>query len=95
MSCCFRTKLVFSDEASFKTGFLWGDDASFSLTFSEAGGRRPTYEGDYEVTPKFTEQVLPTQGLLMRDDVQVHAIAVERVSNPQGGRTVYIGAIGG
>lgn len=95
MSCCFRTKLRFTDKAAFTTSFSWGHDASFELTFSESGGRRPTYEGDYEIIPKFTPQVLPTQGLLMREDINVHAIAVERVSNPQGGRTVTIGAIGG
>jgi len=32
------------------------------------------YTGDYEVTPSSSEQVLQTEGLMMSDDVTVHAI---------------------
>lgn len=91
MSCCFRTRLTFSDTAAFKTSFSFGQDATFSFAFSETGGYHPTYDGDYEVYPRFVEQGLATQGLLMRDDVLVHAIRVHSVSNVQGGRTVTIG----
>lgn len=49
------------------------------------------YDGEYEVTPDFNEQTLETRGLLMADDVSVHAIQVSRTTNPSGGTTVFIG----
>ena len=52
---------------------------------------RDGYEGPYSVTPQFEDQVLETKDKLMLDDVTVDAIAVSSVSNPAGGRTVYIG----
>ena len=51
------------------------------------------YEGPYEVTPEFSAQTLPTKGKSMRDDVTVHAMPVSRTTNPQGGKTVYIGEV--
>lgn len=51
------------------------------------------YIGAYTVDPKFYEQTLETASKIMRDDVTVHAIEVQRVSNPAGGRTVYIGGV--
>lgn len=54
-----------------------------------AGGAE--YDGDYSVTPRLTEIVLPTQGYLMRDDLTVLEIPVSRVTNPQDGLTVIIG----
>ena len=51
------------------------------------------YEGDYTVEPDFTGTVLPTLGKTMLDDVTVEPIEVQRVSNPSGGRTIYIGGI--
>lgn len=53
----------------------------------------PIYEGEYTVDPDFSEQVLPTAFKVLQDDVTVNAIEVERVSNLQGGTTVYIGGI--
>lgn len=57
------------------------------------GGAAPTYGGPYAVDPKFEEIRLQTAGKRMTDDVTVHAIEVSRTSNPQGGRTIYIGGI--
>lgn len=51
------------------------------------------YDGDYKVTPKFTEEVLKTKNKLMKDNVLVSPIEVARVNNPSGGTTVYIGGI--
>ena len=51
------------------------------------------YKGDYVVTPEFDEQTLHTRGRSMRDDVTVHAIPISRTTNPQGGKTVYIGEV--
>ncbi len=50
-----------------------------------------SYAGPYDVSPKFVDQILPTREKLMREDVTVDAITVSRVSNPAGGKTVYIG----
>ena len=55
------------------------------------GGRLPDYEGEYTVTPRLVEQILPTNGRSMNDDVTVEAIGVDRVSNPSVGKTVTIG----
>ena len=49
------------------------------------------YEGEYTVNPDFIGKILRTNGKMMRDDVTVNAIEVQRVSNPSGGRTIYIG----
>ena len=54
------------------------------------GGRLPDYEGSYDVTPRLVEQVLPTNGRSMNDDVTVREVPVERVSNPSNGKTVVI-----
>ena len=53
----------------------------------------PPYLGEYEVIPKFTEEVLETKNKLMKDNVVVYPIEVARVSNPSGGTTVYIGGM--
>lgn len=37
-------------------------------------GSYPTYEGEYEITPNKDDQMLATNGLLMEDDLTVHAI---------------------
>lgn len=49
------------------------------------------YEGSYSVTPRLDAVVLPTAGLVMRDDLTVEEIPVSRVTNPQDGLTVIIG----
>lgn len=51
------------------------------------------YEGEYEVTPTFENQVLETARKYLEEDVTVYAIQVSKVSNPSGGNTVYIGGI--
>ena len=50
-----------------------------------------TYDGTYEVTPTFSRQTLNTHNKLMTDDFTVRAIEVSRISNPQGGNTIFIG----
>lgn len=51
------------------------------------------YEGPYRVDPKFEEIVLNTKNKTLKDNVCVNPIDVQRVSNPSGGRTVYIGGV--
>ena len=52
-----------------------------------------TYDGTYEVTPTFSKQTLNTYNKLMTDDLTVRPIEVIRTSNPQGGKTIFIGGI--
>lgn len=53
----------------------------------------PDYTGEYDVNPNFVGTILSTAGKVLTQNVNVHPIQVEDVSNPQGGRTVYIGGI--
>lgn len=53
----------------------------------------PDYTGEYNVNPDFVGTILSTAGKLLTQNVNVRPIQVENVSNPQGGRTVYIGGI--
>ena len=59
-----------------------------------SGGKLPTYDGEYIVTPKpFEEQVLETKNKSMTDDVTVREIPYSEVTNPEGGKTINIGYI--
>lgn len=51
---------------------------------TQGGGALPYYRGDYEVTPKITEQTLPTKQKSMSDDVTIKPIPTNEVSNPYG-----------
>lgn len=51
------------------------------------------YDGAYEVTPAFEEQVLDTKDKIMSENVTVHKIPRYDVSNEAGGKTVYIGGM--
>lgn len=53
----------------------------------------PTYTGQTTVTPDFEGTVLETAQKIVLTDITVNPIQVESVSNPMGGRTVYIGGI--
>lgn len=58
-----------------------------------AGTAYETYTGAYSVEPDFDGTTLETSGRLMEQDVTVNPIMVSRVSNTQGGKTIYIGGI--
>lgn len=49
------------------------------------------YAGSYTVTPRVTEQQLPTKDKYMQDNVTVFQIPYQAVSNPAGGKTIIIG----
>lgn len=77
----------------FKVNFSQGD-SRFGMTFeSYSGSCTPldNYDGDYVVTPKFTEQTIPTKDKVMVDDVTIKSIPISVVSNTSGGNTVIIG----
>ncbi len=67
-------------------------DLSCEVYRAARDGGEP-YEGEYRVTPEFSEQTLKTKGKRMREDVTVDAITVSRTENQAGGNTVYIGGI--
>lgn len=51
----------------------------------------PPYEGEYNVTPKFEAQTLPTAEKLLAKDVIIEEIPYAEVTNNSGGTTVTIG----
>ena len=51
----------------------------------------PPYEGEYNVTPSFEVQTLPTAEKLLDKDVIIEEIPYTEVSNNSGGITVTIG----
>lgn len=65
---------------------------AFDVTIREGGGGEP-YDGPYTVTPDFETQELATKDKLLKDNVTVDPIAVARVENPAGGKTIFIGGI--
>lgn len=52
----------------------------------------PYYEGEYVITPKFTDQVLETKQRSMSDDVTIEKITTLEVDNEAGGVTYIFGA---
>lgn len=61
------------------------------LKVREGGSELPYYDGDYEVTPKTTETVLPTKSKSMKNDITVAKIPYSDVINESGGHTITIG----
>ena len=53
----------------------------------------PVYTGATTVKPDLNGTVLKTAQKIVLSDITVNPIQVESVSNPTGGRTVYIGGI--
>ena len=75
-------------ELTQKTALL----VAFDVTIRGGGGGEP-YDGPYTVTPDFETQELATKDRLLKDNVTVDPIAVARVENPAGGKTIFIGGI--
>ena len=66
-------------------------DMDFSEAIIVQGERLPDYEGEYQITPRITEQILETKDKSMVDNVTIFQIPYAAVSNPSGGQTVTIG----
>lgn len=58
---------------------------------TEIVGGEP-YDGKYSVTPRVTEQTLPTKHKVMTDNMTIREIPFFNVSNTSGGSTAYIGS---
>ena len=90
----FETRFQELDQ---RVGVAFGIDAAIlPLEFGTVINEKVTpniYDGDTEVIPDFTRQVLPTGATYVPEDIAVQAIPVHRVSNASGGRTVFIGGI--
>lgn len=65
---------------------------AFDVTIRGGSGGEP-YDGPYTVTPDFETQELATKDKILKDNVTVDPIAVARVENPSGGKTIFIGGI--
>ena len=48
------------------------------------GDRLPDYEGEYDITPETTQQVLKTKEKSMKRDIVVHEIPYTEFSNVYG-----------
>ena len=71
-----------------KAAFSLGTPAAIGIGF-----HGEPYDGPYTVTPDFETQELATKDRLLKDNVTVDPIAVARVENPAGGKTIFIGGI--
>lgn len=56
-----------------------------------AGGDHDYYNGSYDVDPLRTAQILETEGLVMRKDVNVRGVTFQQTTNAAGGKTCNIG----
>jgi hypothetical protein len=65
---------------------------AFDVTIRGGSGGEP-YDGPYTVMPSFETQELATKDKILKDNVTVDPIAVARVENPSGGKTIFIGGI--
>ena len=82
-------------EAALSGGASFGGGISVRSRLGGAigkGERVAVYEGEYEVTPKVSEETtLPTKNKKLTADVQVKKIPQYEVSNQSGGETLIIG----
>lgn len=78
-------------QVAFSLGIPDSIGIGFQVAIREVSG--DPYTGPYTVTPNFEAQELTTKDKLLRDNVTVEPIEVSRVSNPAGGKTIYIGGI--
>lgn len=49
------------------------------------------YDGEYLVNPDFVGTILSTKDKVLSQNIEVKPIAISRVTNPSGGKTIYIG----
>lgn len=78
--------MVIDWELSPEPEYVWGNDEFIKVIDGEAG----RYEGLYEATPSWDEQVYPTADKVLFDDFTVHSIVKLEVPNIAGGLTLTI-----
>ena len=74
-------------KAAFSLGTPAAIGIGFHVSVREVGGE------PYDGPPDFETQELATKDRLLKDNVTVDPIAVARVENPAGGKTIFIGGI--
>lgn len=96
-TCCPTFEAVFETtnalfEADFETS-----NADFSTDFSsvqvyiKSDHDMEHYEGDYDITPLITTQVMGTKDKIMDDDVTIEMIPTKEIENEAGGVSFIIG----
>lgn len=83
----------FNEVNAFLSANFIQTECTFNIDFGEVFFVKTddAYEGDYNVTPRVYQQILPTKDKLMLDDVTVEIIPLTKVLNLQNGYTVTIG----
>lgn len=89
LQAIITSELIKIIRAEVTTNILSGISAHVDA--SVIGGGNERYEGDYEIIPTFETQVLDTAHKVLKDDISVSPIPVERFINQWGGETVIIG----
>ena len=82
--------IAFSETGSIDAKFNDSRDLFAEFGSTTVIDKSPTYDGDYIVTPKVIEQMLPTKDKRMIDDVTVLKIPYYETINVAGGNTVFI-----
>lgn len=81
----------FSETLTFGALFSESENATADFEALVIASEAPIYDGEYTIVPKANrEQILPTNGKRMTDDVSVTKIPYYQASNVSGD-TVYIG----
>ena len=83
---------VHFEKSNFDVRFVNGSNDGIDIVFGEVQTVTVAdpYQGEYIATPKTTQQTLPTMGKVMADNVTILEIPYFDVSNPSGGKTIYI-----
>lgn len=91
MTCC-KVRLRVEEQGGVTLGVrdpasvTWSSDEYIPYHTTEL----PDYEGEYEVIPRLSPQVLATNERVMRSDMTIDGIPSYRTTNPSGGYTVII-----
>ena len=82
MGCCGLTVELIDEALTVELG---------PAIVGSGGGIHDYYDGAYDVEPLRTAQVLETEGLIMREDVNVRGVSFQQTTNAAGGKTCNIG----
>lgn len=86
-----EVRASFSETLTFGASFSESESANADFESIVIASEAPLYDGEYTIVPKADrEQILPTNGKRMADDVSVTRIPYYQASNVSGD-TVYIG----
>ena len=75
------------------TGVMSGKGTLTGVITYASTSEYPTYDGEVVADPDFNGIVLQTSNKVLKSNITVNPIRVERTTNLSGGLTVYIGGI--